>query len=305
VLPWQDVLHAGPVPDVERGKLLQHRAGFLSDCGWGGQHALLSSLERRDRQFLDALHAGVQVVLWFEHDLYDQLQLLDALALARGLGAPPELIVVGSFPGKPGFAGLGELTAEELETLWPAREPAAEATLETAVSVWGAFRSADPAELAAWAAHEIPGLPFVAAALGRLLEELPAPGDGLSTTERHALEAVASGATTPSAAFLAAQRLEEAPFLGDNWFFRSLVELGSGDVGLVETADGEPLPAAPPLGDGQDFARLRLRLTEEGARVLTGELDRVELMGVDRWLGGTHVSADRVWRWDPAERTLS
>jgi redox-sensitive transcriptional activator SoxR len=305
VLPWQDVLHVGPVPDVERGKLLQYRAGFLSGCGWGGRRALLSSLERRDRQFLDALRDGVQVVLWFEHDLYDQLQLLDALALASGLGASPELIVVGSFPGKPGFAGLGELTADELETLWPAREPAVEATLEAAVSVWGAFRSPDPAELAAWAAREIPGLPFVAAALVRLLEELPAPGDGLSATERHALEAVASGAGTPFAAFLSAQRLEQAPFLGDTWFFRSLVEIGSGDVRLVETADGEPLPAAPPLGDGQVFARLPLRLTEEGARVLTGELDRVELIGVDRWLGGTHVSADRVWRWDPAGRALS
>ena len=83
VLPWQDVLHEGPVPAGPRSQLLRARAAFLADCGWGSRRAILSSLERRDGQLTDALTGGVQVVLWFEHDLYDQLQLLDALALAR------------------------------------------------------------------------------------------------------------------------------------------------------------------------------------------------------------------------------
>ena len=83
VLPWQDVLHEGPVQAVPRQELLHARAGFLSDCGWGSRAAILSSLERRDLQFSEALRDCLQVVLWFEHDLYDQLQLLDALALAH------------------------------------------------------------------------------------------------------------------------------------------------------------------------------------------------------------------------------
>src|SRR6185312_3873168 len=103
VLPWQDVLHEGPVPDLPRPQLLRARAAFLSQCGWGSRRAILASLERRDRQLVDALTGSVQVVLWFEHDLYDQLQLLDALALAREAGATPELIVVDSFPGRPAF----------------------------------------------------------------------------------------------------------------------------------------------------------------------------------------------------------
>ncbi len=121
VLAWQDALHEGPVPSLPRQELLRARARFLADCGWGRQQALLSSLERRDRQLLEALRDDLQVVLWFEHDLYDQLQLLDVLALAHTAQAAPELIVIGSFPGKPSFAGLGELTASELETLWPSR----------------------------------------------------------------------------------------------------------------------------------------------------------------------------------------
>jgi redox-sensitive transcriptional activator SoxR len=304
VLSWQDVLHEGPVPALPRPELLRTRANFLADCGWGTRQALLSSLQRRDRQLLDALRDDVQVVLWFEHDLYDQLQLLDVLALAHNEGAQPELIVVGSFPGKPSFAGLGELTAGELETLWAGRSLAAPAALEAAAGAWAAFQAQEPTTLAEWATGETPQLPFLAPALRRLLEELPAPADGLSGTERRALRAIAGGAQSSPAAFVAAQQLEDAPFLGDAWFYRPLSALGQGEARLIETDDGAPLPPPPPLSDGRHFARLRLRLTETGRRALHGEADRVKLLGIDRWVGGTHVTPDNTWRWDNDARAL-
>jgi hypothetical protein len=62
--------------------------------------------------------------------------------------------------------------------------------------------------------------------------------------------------------------------------------------------------APPPLADGQSFARIQLRLTAAGERTLRAEADRVELLGIDRWIGGTHVTADNTWRWDPTERRL-
>src|ERR1700716_728709 len=245
VLPWQDTLHEGPVPAAPRRELLRTRARFLAECGWGRQGALLSSFERRDRQLLEAFRDDLQVVLWFEHDLYDQLQLLDVLALAHTKQAAPDLIIVGSFPGRPSFAGLGELTARELETLWPSRTRATPATLEAARSAWAALRAPEPTTLAEWSTRETTQLPFVAHALRRLLEELPAPKDGLSGTERRALRAVAAGAHSPPAAFVAAQRLEDAPFLGDTWFYRALSALGQGKTRLVETGDGTLLPPPP------------------------------------------------------------
>jgi hypothetical protein len=304
VLPWQDVLHDGPVPALPRWELLRTRARFLAECGWGREQDLFSSLERRDLQLLEALRDGVHVVLWFEHDLYDQLQLLDVLALAHIAETAPELIVVGSFDGKPAFAGLGELTARELETLWPSRHVAAPAALQAAANAWTAFQAAEPTALAEWATRGSPHLPFLAPALRRLLEELPATRDGLSRTERAALETIAAGARTAPAAFVAAQRLEEAPFLGDAWFYRALSTLGQGKSRLLESDDGAPLPPPPPLGDGQLFARLQLQLTATGERTLRGEADRVELLGIDRWIGGTHLSSSDVWRWDPIELKL-
>ena len=293
VLPWQDTLHEGPLPAVVRTKLLRERAAFLSECGWGSRRAILATLERRDGQYLDALRSGARVVLWFEHDLYDQLQLVDALVLARDTGAAPELIVVDSF--------LGALQADELEELWPSRRAATSETLEQAAAAWEALRAPEPLALARLAGQDSAELPFLGPALGRLLDELPGPKDGLSGTERRALRSIADGATTPLAAFFASQKLEAAPFLGDTWFYRALTGLGP----LVETTDGAALPAPPPLSDGNVFMRLPIRLTRDGDRVLSGEADRVDLVGVDRWVGGTHVTPENLWRWDGAKRKLA
>jgi DNA-binding transcriptional MerR regulator len=304
VLSWQDVLHEGPVPAGERPELLRTRAAFLSGCGWGSTQAIGSALQRRDRTLLGALRDRRHVVLWFEHDLYDQLQLVDILALASTAGGTPELIVAGSFPGKPSFRGLGELTAAELETLWPSRVAATPGMLAAAASAWDALCQPGPSALAMLATAGAPELPFLGAALRRLLEELPAPTDGLSGTERRALQAIAAGAATPVAAFLAAQDLEAAPFLGDAWFYRVLTGLGRGRERLIETLDGEPLPAAPPLGDARAFAGVSLRLTPAGERVLQHQADRVQLLGVDRWIGGSHITPGTAWRWDPAAQRL-
>jgi redox-sensitive transcriptional activator SoxR len=304
VLPWQDVLHEGPVPAGPRRELLRARAAFLSACGWGSKPTILSSLQRRDRQLLRALRGGQQVVLWFEHDLYDQLQLLDVLALAGTTTEAPELIVVGAFPGKPSFRGLGELTAQQLETLWPARVTATPGTLAAATSAWDALRRPDPTALVAHATEDIPQLPFLGPALRRLLEELPAPQDGLSGTERRTLQVIAAGADRPPAVLLATQDREAAPFLGDAWLYRTLAALGQGEARLVETQAGEPLPPAPPLGDAYAFAALSLRLTRTGERVLEQKADRVTLLNADRWVGGTHITPSTAWRWDPAAQLL-
>src|SRR4029077_18778202 len=55
VLPWQDVLHVGPVPTAPRREFLRLRAGFLADSGWGSRRALLGWLGRQGGQ-LPAAH---------------------------------------------------------------------------------------------------------------------------------------------------------------------------------------------------------------------------------------------------------
>jgi DNA-binding transcriptional MerR regulator len=284
VLSWQDVLHEGPVPDVPPAELRAVRARYLSECGWGSERSLLESFERRDRLFQQALEGGTDdVVLWFEHDLYDQLQLLQALALAGD--SRLELIQADS--------DLGPLPPDGLEALWPRRRPVSRHTRALTREAWDAFRAPEPTGMAALLERELPGVPHLGAALRRALEELPDAKTGLSRTERQLLEPLLEGPRRPVELYLASQEQEEAPFLGDAWAWKRLAELAP----LVEE-----LPAPPPLGDPREFLSARVTLTQAGRKVLAGQADRVEVSPLDRWLGGTHV--DGSWRWDAARRRL-
>ncbi|HSB38989.1 MAG TPA: MerR family transcriptional regulator [Gaiellaceae bacterium] len=278
VLSWQDVLHEGPVPAVDEPGLRRARARFLSECGWGSERSLLESFERRDRLFRHALEAETQVVLWFEHDLYDQLQLLQALAAAdRGV----ELIQAADH--------LGPLRPDELEALWPERRPVTAEMLRLAREAWDALRAPEPTAWAALLQRGTSALPFLGAAVVRLLEELPDPAAGLSRTERQLLEPLLEGPRRPPELFVESQAREEAPFAGDAWVWKRLAELQP----LVEE-----LPPPPPLGDAHAFAAARVALTGLGRDVLAGKADRVEAAPPDRWLGGTHLDGTRDWRWD-------
>jgi DNA-binding transcriptional MerR regulator len=289
VLTWDDVLYEGPVPLVPPERLRELRAAFLSDCGWGAARGIRDSLERRDRHLADALAAGREVALWFEHDLYDQLQLVQVLAQA-GEGARLELVQSGSH--------LGELEADELAALWPSRRTVTDEQLALAGRAWDALRAPEPSAVEALLTDELSALPYLAPALRRLLEELPAARDGLSRSERQLLEPLLDGARTAAELFLASAAREEAVFDGDAWAWHRLALLGAGERPLVERAGGGRPPAPPPLGDGRTFANARLVLTEDGRSVLAGRADRVELLGIDRWLGGTHLRTGHVPRWD-------
>jgi hypothetical protein len=266
----------------ERERVIDARAAFLSSCGWGDEDAIRDELLVRDARFVGALREGRELVLWFEHDLYDQLQLIDVLALAGETGFDPEqleLIEIGSFPGRPGFRGLGELNVAELESLWPQRRAVTGEDTAGAQLAWEAVRRADPRGLAEVRLEPPAGRPFLAAAFGRLLEELPDVDDGLSRTERQLLELLDDGPLLTGALFVASQDLEQAPFHGDAWVLRTLAGL-EGSTPLVSLTEGSA------------------EITDAGRQVLAGGADRVELLGIDRWVGGTHLVPGAVWRWD-------
>jgi hypothetical protein len=298
VLPWRDVLHEGPVPlgigpDALRGV----RASFLARSSGGREDDIEADLERRDMWLASAVQEGQEVVLWFEHDLYDQLQILQILdSLSARRGDRVQLIQVDRFPGRPRFAGLGELTPAEIVTLWPERRPVSGAQQALASRAWEAFRSDDPREIERLVHGDTSALPFLADALRRHLRQLPWTADGLAEDERAMLDALrGQGRATPVELFAAAAGREPSPFMGDLTAFWHLASLAGGDHPLVEPADPG---IALPQPHEEAFQQVELRLTSTGERVLAGELDRVAVRGFDRWLGGVHVDGLGTWRWD-------
>jgi hypothetical protein len=86
VVYWRDVLHEGPVPEVAVAELRRIRVGFLAGYEGVERAGTMRRFAERD-QALEAGRDG-EYVLWFEADLYDQLQLTEILARLAGLGVP-------------------------------------------------------------------------------------------------------------------------------------------------------------------------------------------------------------------------
>jgi hypothetical protein len=286
VIAWKDVLHEGPVPaPATLDSLRPIRARFLAGYDSKGAVEIARELEERDRR-LGACERDGEVALWFEHDLYDQLQLAQILDWWASQPGPPERVRVTLAQSND---YLGHMSGERLRALWESRREVTDAQMTAAQRAWGAFAQPDPRAVEQAAAN-LPELPYLGPALVRHLEEFPAVGTGLARSERHILETLVVGSWPFGDLFRAAHHDREDPyFLGDTTFRDRLMSLATGDDPLVNVE-----------GNGE-----RAWLTDTGRAVLAGERDRVEVLGIDRWLGGVHLKGRTVpFRWDEAARRI-
>lgn len=283
VLPWRDVLHEGPVPaPATLDSLRPFRARFLAGDDTSAVQ-IAEDLEARDRRLGSSLRED-EVVLWFEHDLYDQLQLLQILDYLAGRTGPPPTARV-TLAQSDDYLGLMEAAA--LRALFERRADVTVAQLTAAQRAWAAFSAPDPQGIQG-VFDTLAALRYARQALLRHLEEFPAVETGLSRTERQILETLVVGSWSLKDLFAAAHHDREDPFfLGDSTFFDAVKTLAAGDSPLVGLDDE------------------RAWLTDAGREVLAGRLDRVEVLGIDRWLGGVHLKGRRVpFRWDPSARRI-
>jgi hypothetical protein len=190
ILPWRDVLHEGPVrAHLSLEELSRERAQFIAGAGWGEFSTVLKSFQERDAAFRRAGEHD-EIVLWFEHDLYDQLQLIQVLDGLSALRGPPISLVCEA-------EYLGNMTPERAAELFSLRTPLTRRHFQEAQSAWAAFRSSDPLQIDP---SKPKALQFLGAALRRHLEEFPWTTDGLSRTQRQIREG---------------KMQEEPAFLGD------------------------------------------------------------------------------------------
>jgi hypothetical protein len=280
-LAWKDPLHEGPVPALlPLEHLSRVRADYLAARGYGNGIKLHRDFERRDAIIRRAREFD-EIVLWFEHDLYDQLHMLQILAVLQqqGIGAGAvQLIQSDNY--------LGMLSADEIMALYPKRRFLTAVMAESAAKAWAAFTAGDPLMLHSAATQRYAAFPHLAAALRRLCEEYPAAGTGLSRTQRQILDACTQGARRKEDLFRRSQSWEEASFLGDMPCY-----------GQIDDLTAEPAPLLSALETGYE-------LTVLGRRVSAGDADWLEHQPLDRWIGGSHLTAENEWRWDEASERI-
>ncbi|HET7479709.1 MAG TPA: hypothetical protein VFJ72_09370 [Rubrobacteraceae bacterium] len=300
LLPWRDVLHEGPIPsDLPLDKMREVRARYIAEQGWDDFEAVIGDFTRRDAT-LDGFRDHEEVVLWFEHDLYDQLQLIQLLDWfsRRDLGATRlSMICVAEY--------LGNSEPDRLRTLFEDRDEVSARALDLGHEAWRAFTSTDPTRISTLLREGTSALPFLKSAMLRHLQQFPSTKNGLSRSETQALEAISEGRIVLHEAFASSQELEERIFLGDTVFAGYLEGLSRGNEPLVLLEDGGMIEAPGTTGSAADFWNRRAIVTDTGRAVLQGQKDWIEINGIDRWLGGVHLSGSEAeWRWDEPTQQL-
>jgi len=291
-LPWRDVLHDGPAPDgLSLDKLSELRAKFISDRGWGSLEDIRASFVERDN-ILKSFKNYKKVILWFEHDLYDQLQIIQILDWFNQIKHETielSIICVDQY--------LGMLSPEEMSNLHDYEETVTDKHLELSSKAWLAFRAKSPEKWHALLETDTSLLPFLEGAIIRQLEEYPNCSNGLSRSAKQVLEIVSKGESKAWKVFAKSQELEARVFMGDSSFWVILEDLLGSSTPLLKLSEDIDW-TIPPKPDQE------LAITLMGEAVLAGEKNWLELTEIDFWIGGVHLTPKNLWCWHPESKSI-
>lgn len=286
-LAWVDPVCDGPTPEgLSDDSYRAVRARFIADRYGEILAAVLGQLIDQDRALARA-DDFAEVVIWVEHDLFDQSILVRLLAwFADHPHRALSLVQADDF--------LGLQMPQTLSQLFAARRRVTVSELKLAGYLWELWCAPDPRPLEALATilddparrPEGVALPHLPSAIRRHLANLPGTRDGLSMTERLALRAVADGAETAGAIFSSVCLQEPAAWLGDMMFYPVLRDLARAPFALLEQADD------------------RYRLTPIGGAVVMGQMDALQFGSVPRWVGGCALDSPPQFRWDQQDERV-
>ncbi len=283
VLPWNDVLHDGPVPsDLNLDELSEIRARYISGLGWGELNGVLAEFVAPE-SLLRTAPTRNEVVCWFEHDLYDQLQLWQVLDALGSMNVSATLICRDAF--------IGYQSSTQLMEDFEARTEVTSGQFAAASALWGAFRHSDPGVLAR---ETEAGLKFTTSTISRWAQCFPSTSIGLSRSERYTLEYLKghSGSASFGDLFRALLAQEEAAFMGDTSLFVLLSRLSSFEPSLIRLH-----------GDNASLPAVTIELTDAGRKWLKGggwSWDSAS----DRWIGGVHLTNSNQWLWNPETQEM-
>jgi len=294
---FQEVLMEGPTPrGLSPDEWAAGRARFLAAAYELKLEDCQKDL-RSQEDWLRGFSEHDETVLWFEHDLFCQINLIYLLDwFSKQSGRTRlSLICVSEFPGVEDFRGLGQLTGEQLASLFDKRQEVTQAEFRLAVRAWAAYCSADPQGIERLLEKDTLAMPFLRQALRLHLMRFPSVRNGLGRIENATLELISNGPIGFKSLFPNFANAEPVYGIGDSQFWCALKRLGEAAYPLI-TID------APAVHERELKPNWRhdasFELTETGRAVLAGERDFVDANGVDLWLGGVHLVDGSGWRWD-------
>lgn len=307
ILVWREVYPEGPVfldPTESANRFA--RAQYLEQA-MGIPSSDYIRISENQEKVLVEYHKYEEIVLWFEHDLFDQTMLCYLLNWfeKQPLGNTKlSLLCIGSFPGIELFRGLGQLSVKQMETLSGTWQSIGRKELEVGKAVWEAYCSSDPRKLVELIQEgDVTALPFVHDAFQLHLSRFPSTRNGLGIVEQTTLEMVHNGLHTPQDLFAQVGDKLHGLGMGDLQYWYCLAKITRGSSPLLRF---EGLESFPTYQDpSPTFRQCKVSLTELGRTVMDGNEDWLALHGIDEWYGGVRLNNRSIpWRWDPSRNTI-
>ena len=232
------------------------------------------------------------VALWVNPEPNAQLSLiwlLDYLRLHKDIVSQLTLVQADS--------PIGSRGAEALAKSKPPAVKLTDNHLNLASAAWQAYCAPTPEPWLHLLSRDFSVLPEFRQTVVDMLEELPSSTTGLGATEMQMLELISEGRSSPSE--VSSDRRCSRVF--------DYMEIGEVLDGLARC----PVPAVSGLTNGpfievyrhreriEHYEQSKLSLTALGNALLVGTEDFTRHNPIHRWWGGTELTNDRLWRWDP------
>ena len=307
-VPGDDIFAEGPVVDrLETPASWKLRADYLQRHFAIPKEQYLQRRDDRERS-LRSFAYHEEVILWFEFDLFCQLNLIYLLNWFSNhdlRSTRLTMICPGDYPGMKQFRGLGTLNPKQLTALFEERVEVTGAQLRLARDAWSAYSSADPTGIENLIQQGTDDLRYLHRSLHAHLERFPSTVNGLNSIEHRILEILAAGAEKFPELFnrVATSDSLFSHGMGDLQFSAYLAELADSENPLIriDNFPGVQSQEAP----RKQLNKCAIRITDLGKDILKGREDNLSRRGIDRWLGGVHLKGpNSVWRWVPERAHL-
>jgi hypothetical protein len=238
VFVWHDILYECPrKPGWPDEHTLHSRARFLEEVTSAGlgRESILETLKTQYLKLKTAKNCE-GLVLWFDACLFDQAMLSHIIACLHYLeNHEAELVCIDAFPGIEPFHGLGQLSPEQLASVYDRRQAVTREQFYFAERIDRAFALQDMSafvELSQWSDAPLPWIP---AAVTRWLQEQPDGVNGLGRLDQLALEAIRLGHHSPAEIFTHVSANDTPPqFWGDITLWAKINALADRNMVRIE-----------------------------------------------------------------------